>query len=126
MGGAVSDNASTGGLMAFVDINNGIVVSDAKDYLGNKYDKHPESSKAFRGLKIERWEELMELVKKLAIMLPNIHVIGWDFALSQDKGWQIVEGNVKGLMSILQIPLEKGIRKDFERKCEWSKYILSK
>ena len=57
---------------------------------------------------------MLTIAEEAASELPGVKVIGWDFAHT-DKGWVMVEGNAMSQIEVLQIPMQKGMRKDFER-----------
>lgn len=83
-------------LIAGVDKNTGVLDTHAYDELGNEYDIHPHSGCEIMGYEIPQWNELLEIAKKVALMMPkSINYVGWDFILS-DKGWVIIEGNFDG------------------------------
>ncbi len=113
-GSSVVDNAGAGGIFAVVDTSCGTIVTDGYDEIGNRYVVHPDSGKAFLGFKIEQWDELKDMLSEMALMIPDVRSIGWDCALSQDRGWQIVEGNTLGLINLLQIATGRGMKKEID------------
>lgn len=91
--GDVVDNAGHGGMLALIDENSGILLTDAVDKYGNSYKKHPDSGIMYKGWRIPRWNELIETAENLfRECLPQHKYIGFDFALT-DKGWVLIEGN---------------------------------
>ncbi len=92
-GESITDNAGSGGILCTVD-SKGIVQATADEF-GNKFAVHPDSKKELIGFGIPKWEEAVELVKELAMCVPNNRYCSWDLALTE-KGWALVEANAKG------------------------------
>lgn len=91
--GDVVDNAGHGGMLALIDENTGILLTDAVDKYGNSYKKHPDSGIMYKGWRIPRWNELIETAENLFRECLSEHkYIGFDFALT-DNGWVLIEGN---------------------------------
>lgn len=110
--GSVIDNATSGGVFALVDLDSGVLISDAYDKSGHVYEYHPDSKKKFKGYKIPDWNQLLEVVRNAHLSLSEDDVyIGFDVALSKN-GWVIIEGNWGDIMC-QQIALKRGLRKEF-------------
>lgn len=91
--GDVVDNAGHGGMLALIDENTGILLSDAVDKYGNTYKKHPDSGITYKGWNVPKWNELLGTAsKQFRECLSDHKYIGFDFALT-DKGWVLIEGN---------------------------------
>ncbi len=101
--GGVVDNASGGGLMAAVDIDSGIVFTDALVKGGQYVAVHPLSGVAFKGFQIPMWDQLKAFVKKAALVTPRVRFVGWDVAITEN-GPVIVEGNFIPGYHLLQNP----------------------
>ncbi len=85
--GSVVDNAGAGGVFANVDYRTGKVESDGIDEKGTYYTAHPDSKVIFKGWQIPEWEALMTTVESIhKTVMPGHPYIGWDFALSKEKG----------------------------------------
>ena len=108
-GGSVVDNAGSGGILAEIDLEKGIVVGEGITEKGEHFERHPDTGVRIKGFAIPRWEELRELSKKLANMLTEQKYVGWDLALT-DGGWVMVEGNSRAQF-INQYPNRNGMRK---------------
>lgn len=113
--GAFVDNGAQGGVMALVDSETGLIVTDAIDDLGHTFTAHPDSGRPFKGVQIPRWEELKHITTQMALRLPRLTFIGWDMALTPN-GWIAVEGN-KGEFFAEQIVLGRGLKKEFDQMC---------
>ena len=103
------DNAGAGGIICCVDVETGKVYA-AADEKSRTYVNHPDTHEKLIGFVIPRWEEAKQLVKKLAMVVPENRYTGWDVALT-DKGWVLVEANRRGQF-VWQIPAQEGFRKE--------------
>lgn len=121
--GSVVDNATAGGLLAAINVDIGEVIADACDYKGKIFKEHPDTCKAFKKMKIQDWDEAIQLVSEAAFMYPEVRLIGWDIAHSIN-GWQIVEGNSQGQFNVYQLSTKKGMRKTVEKRLGWQSNIL--
>ena len=89
--GGVIDNFSSGGMYTFVD-NNGVVLAPAIDQDDNYFEKHPLTNEKIVGFKVPLFNEAVELVRKAALIVPDMAYVGWDVAIGEDKPI-LVEGN---------------------------------
>ena len=119
--GVFVDNGGAGGILALIDANTGIIITDGKDELNRVYVYHPNTNVKIKGFKIPMWDEAIQLVKKAALDFPETSYIGWDVAISKDKGPVIVEGNGKTQFYGQQITDEIGKRKDLEKLINYKK-----
>lgn len=103
-GGSAVDNACSGGMFAQVDVDNGIVVTNAFNYNGEVFFKHPDTNVTFLGFEIPMWTECIKLIEEAAEILPEIPIIGFDIAIT-DNGPVIVEVNECPDLALLQQPL---------------------
>lgn len=107
-GKSVVDNAGYGGLLAEIDVKTGRVLGEAITEAGERFAVHPDSGVKISGFAIPRWEELLDLSRTLAGMLPGHEYVGWDLALT-DQGWVMVEANSRAQM-VNQYPNRNGMR----------------
>ena len=110
-GGSVIDNASSGGIGAALDFSTGEIIS-VGDKSGHRYVTHPDTNIQLIGFKVPQWENLIDTVKRLALVNNNLHYAGWDMALSKD-GWVLVEGNPRAQIGF-QIMEQRGFRSDLD------------
>jgi len=111
--GQIVDNAGAGGILCVVDTASGIVETDGYDEYSNVYKYHPDSQMQFKGWQVPYYNELLELTEKIHKSLPqNFFYVGFDFALTTDKGWDLIEGNWGQFIG--QIAAQKGIKKQFD------------
>lgn len=108
-GDSVVDNGGAGGILCTINADG--VVDYTGDELGRSFDVHPETGEQIVGFCIPRWNEVIEMVKELALVTPTNRYTGWDVALSKD-GWVLVEANARGQFVGWQIPSQKGFRRE--------------
>lgn len=108
MGGSHTDNMSSGGLAAMVDPETGIIYTTGRDWLGYEHIAHPDTGVQLVGFQIPKWDELKALVGKLANVIPEIRLVGWDLSLTE-KGWVFVEGNARPQCVSAQITKYNGL-----------------
>lgn len=99
--GALIDNLKGGGVCWHVDISTGVIDSPGRNGLGEYFVTHPTSGKCGPGFKIPCFEELKQIVVKLALHLPEARYVGWDIAITPD-GLEVIEGNVCPSAELIQ------------------------
>lgn len=114
------DNGGAGGILALIDSKTGKVLSNGMDELINEYIYHPNTNIKFKGFQIPQWKELVAMMKEIALIKPEGRYLGFDVALSK-KGWVIVECNSMTAFIGQQMPMKKGIKKEFEKLIKWEK-----
>lgn len=108
-GGSYVDNAGAGGIVASIDIDTGIIKTEGFREDGTVYLKHPDTGVQIVGARIPCWPELNELIEQLVKVIPEQKYVGWDMALSK-KGWCMVEGNSRAMLTGVQMSERRGIR----------------
>ena len=109
--GQVIDNAGGGGVFACIDDITGIVTTDGIDEKNVRYTHHPDSGIQYKGWKVPKYNELLQLAETVfRTCLPDHKYIGFDFALT-DKGWVLIEGNWGQFVG--QYASRKGVHKKF-------------
>lgn len=106
--GKVADNFHHNGVGAYVDVETGVVITTGMDKTGNRHTYHPDSGKAIVGFKIPEWERICEVVKKAALVCPEVRYVGWDVAVTDDNRILLVEGNNKADPDLGQMSLGAG------------------
>lgn len=93
-GGRPADNWSSGGILLAVDPNSGRVRGEGfmKPTFGLRVACHPDSGVVFDGFVVPRFFEAVDLVKACHSLLPGLHSIGWDVAVTPE-GPVLLEGN---------------------------------
>ena len=94
-----TDNFGAGGVLAAVDEETGIIITDAVDLKGEVYKKHPISGVEFKGFQIPHWDKVLEITENAIQVVDSINYVGWDVAICEDKA-VIIEGNsLPGLLA---------------------------
>lgn len=70
----------------------GNLISDAYDEWFDTYVTHPDTGTVIKGMKLPFIPEAREMVKKAALLVPEVRYVGWDVAITQD-GPVLIEGN---------------------------------
>lgn len=92
--GNVVDNGGSGGILANIDVNTGMVYTDGLDENGNSYIAHPDTGVIFKGAIIPHWDRLLQTVESIHTTICSNHkYVGWDFSLNKDGQWVLIEGN---------------------------------
>ncbi|MBR5315678.1 MAG: hypothetical protein IKU44_02710 [Firmicutes bacterium] len=113
----IIDNFHGGGLAAAVDVNTGIILSDAMDSQGEFYKEHPTSKIPFKGFQIPYWDQVLEITEKAMASQDAINYVGWDVAICPDKV-VLVEGNSTPQVGVYQsilAPTKEGQKKVYEK-----------
>ena len=109
------DNFHQGGMGCKIDLDKGILIGDAYDKDLNHFKVHPKSKVKFDGFKIPYWEEAKKLVLDASKVNNNIHMVGWDVAITDD-GPTLIEGNRRPGFDLIQVLSKRG-RKDIMMHC---------
>lgn len=97
------DNFNSGGMVAPVDEETGIVSDKAIDKEKNLYDCHPLTKTPIKDFKFPDWDKALKMVRDAAKIIPEMRYIGWDVAFTP-KGPVLVEGNEFPGHDIYQLP----------------------
>ncbi len=114
----IVDNFHKGGIGVLVDRENGCLIGPAYNKNLESFDYHPETKIKIDGYKIPYFKEIKEIVTKAALINENIHIVGWDVAITE-KGPLIIEGNRTPGWDLGQVLLNKGcknIAEEFRKK----------
>lgn len=106
--GKFADNFHHQGIASLIDIESGLVFTRGVDREWNRYTVHPDSKKAIVGFRIPRWEDIKKLLKKAALVYPDVRYIGWDVTIKEDGSIVLIEGNPGGDFDVTQIPDQIG------------------
>lgn len=90
--GTIVDNVHLGGIGCGVNIETGIVETEAVDKHFCRYSVHPVSRKQIVGFQLPFWKETIELVKSAAAITPELRYASWDVAITEN-GPILMEGN---------------------------------
>ncbi|MBQ3069236.1 MAG: hypothetical protein IJD01_04725 [Clostridia bacterium] len=97
------DNFNSGGMVAPVDEETGIVKDRAIDKNKTLYEVHPYTGAAIKGFQFPDWDKMRELVTEAAKEIPEMGYLGWDVAFTPN-GPCLVEGNNFPGHDIYQLP----------------------
>ncbi len=106
------DNAGSGGVICGISLD-GTVTTDGIDELTNTYKEHPDTHIAFKGLKLPKFEEALELTEAAALRYTENRYVGWDLAYTKEGKWIIVEGNCFAQL-VSQLCDKVGVRSELE------------
>lgn len=101
------DNLNSGGYVGRIDLDTGVVCTDGVGKYGMSAKNHPITGVQFKGFKIPRFDEVLDIVRKVSSKVPNVGFIGWDVAILDDKV-VVIEGNEFPGHDIYQLPLTLG------------------
>ena len=110
-GDSIVDNAGQGGVFMAIDVRSGLTFA-AGDESRHAYVVHPDTNVSLIGFQIPQWNKLCEIVKEMARICPDCHIMGWDMAFS-DQGWVVVECNY-GPNLVYQY-ITRGVAKEFKK-----------
>lgn len=94
--GAAVDNISAGGMSVAIDIETGRLARQGYMESSKNWtvlvEEHPDTRKRFDETVIPYFDEVKKLVCRMAMMVPELRLIGWDIAIGE-KGPVLIEGN---------------------------------
>ena len=109
-GKCITDNYSSGGLAATIDVETGIIISPAVSQNNDNVYVHPYTNKVIIGLQIPKWSEVLECVKQAHSKIPQLCYIGWDVVICEDGTVTFLEANTCSGVELQQHPLRKGVK----------------
>ena len=111
------DNLHSGGMIAVINMDTGIVETDAVNFANHVFKEHPDTKVTIKGFKIPYFEEMKKMIEEAGKDIPGY--FGWDVAITEN-GPIIIEMNTHPGADGLQtpyIPEKKGVR------CVVEKYL---
>ena len=96
-------NLATGDLVAYIDLDNGILNTDASNFTGKVFKEHPISGVKIKGFQIPYWKEVCNMLEEASKVVPEVGYVGWDIAITPD-GPLIIEGNTSPGYVYFQVP----------------------
>lgn len=102
-GGRHVDNFNSGGMVAPVDENTGTVTAPAIVKDKTLHVAHPQTGIKIQGFQFPDWEKAMDMVKRAALVVPQMAYLGWDVAFTPD-GPCLIEGNNFPGHDLYQLP----------------------
>ena len=104
------DNFSSGGLVAQVDIESGVIYSMGRSGNGREYIFHPDSKRQIVGYRIPDWEGYKSYVRMLAERFPAMRYVGWDIIKDENGNFCVIEGNKDAGVGGLESGLLYGLK----------------
>jgi hypothetical protein len=105
----VVDNFHAGGVAAGVNLQTGIVETNAVNLDGDIFTHSPATNEPIKGFQIPHWDKIVDICEKACLTFDTTCLVGWDFAITE-KGAELVEGNPGGSYIVAQLPyVEDGI-----------------
>lgn len=101
--GGFVDNLENGGLACHFDLDKGEIIGQGHTSALVNYDAHPATGIKFVGYKLPFMDEVKDMVKKAAMVLPEFRYVGWDVCLTPN-GPAIIEGNDYPAYDFPQLP----------------------
>ena len=83
-GTTIVDNLHAGGMLALVDKQSGITITDGGDAEGNIYEIHPVSGATIKGVKLPFFEEAKRMVYEMCSMELVEGYLGWDIGITEN------------------------------------------
>ena len=112
-GKAIVDNAHSGGFFAAIDIQSGIVISQAMNYRDEHYFARPDTGVVIPGFRIPFWDDCKDFVILASKTMTELKLLGFDIAITPN-GPTLVEVNSKPCLRLIQAPLGRGIKQFFK------------
>jgi hypothetical protein len=110
------DNFSAGNLAAAVSIDTGIVETGGvflNDFQELIFNTHPLTHEPILNFQIPFWSEVILMVKKAAIIIPEVRTVGWDVCIT-NYGPKLMEGNTSW-NSVIQVASSVGLKNILEK-----------
>lgn len=102
-GGSIVDNLHSGGMVANVNLETGVLETHGSDHENHVYITHPDTGTVIKGFEVPYFKEALEMVKE-AIETKQVEgYIGWDIAISEN-GPMLLEINNRPGADGLQTP----------------------
>ncbi len=112
------DNFNSGGMVVPVDIDTGEILYPAFDKAKNLYEKHPKTGHVIKGFKLPMYQEAVLMVEEVAKIVPEVGIVGWDVAIT-NEGPLLIEANNFPGHDIYQLPPHRtngiGVLPNFEK-----------
>lgn len=116
-GTSIVDNFHSGGMVAAVDKNTGVILTDAADGDGNVFVTHPMTGTKIKGFQIPYFKEAIDMVTAECQKHKIENYIGWDMAISE-TGPELIEVNDRPGVVLISTPFaaEKiGMKPEMDR-----------
>ena len=95
-GNVCVDNISSGGMLAPIDIDTGIITGNPYDDVRVECSVHPVSGIKAKGIQIPYWNDVKRLVIQASEEVKDLLYVSWDVAVCDDGRIYIIEANSCG------------------------------
>lgn len=109
------DNICAGGVVSWIDIDTGLVVSPFCDLMDKRVLKHPLTGTIMIGKKIPLWERVKATAIEGAKKISHVKYTSWDIAVIKNEEIAIIEGNTYGNFNIQQVINQTGVLKQYSK-----------
>ncbi|MDY2777138.1 MAG: sugar-transfer associated ATP-grasp domain-containing protein [Collinsella sp.] len=86
------DNINAGGMYSPIDMETGRIAGPACDKQFRIFEAHPRTGTVLTGYQIPLWDQVLDLVREAALVVPEMGYVGWDVAITEE-GPLFIEGN---------------------------------
>ena len=91
--GRFTDNFTYGGYSCGIDLKTGIIISDGLNRAHERFKKHPDTGKIFKGFQYPCWDKVHAVITKVAKFIPKVRHVGWDITINDKDEVLIIEAN---------------------------------
>ena len=113
--GSFIDNTHAGGVFAPINVETGIIETDAIDAKNQHYAVHPDTGKEIRGFEIPHWGDILAVCERASWQIPDIRFAGWDLCVLPNGEVELIEGNhAPDFDGGMQAPLKVGVKYRFQ------------
>ena len=92
--GMVADNVTLHhGIGCNINVKTGCVCTKGLDSEGELYETHPDSNQRIVGFAIPEWDKIISSLKEIALIEPELRLVGWDVTVNAAREVVFVEGN---------------------------------
>ena len=117
--GSFVDNTHAGGIYAPVNVDTGVIETEAIDAQNRHYRAHPDTGKPIVGFVVPQWQSILDTCQRATQQVPGIRFAGWDLCVLPDGRIEIIEGNhAPDFDGGMQAPLKTGVKRAFQKTCE--------
>ena len=109
--GSITDNNDDTALWYVVGKTGKVEYCDIDEKTGLVYDYHPDSNYNMSEFKNPCFNKVCQLAIRLAAVVPECRLIGWDIAVTKEYEIELIEGNVTPELYLYQYISGQGLRK---------------
>ena len=107
--GSIVDNLHSGGMVASVNLETGMLDTHGADHKNNVYITHPDTGTVIKGFKVPYFKEALEMVKDAIATKEVAGYLGWDIAISENGPMLLEVNNRPGADGLSTAYAQEGI-----------------